>query len=108
MFANVKCLENKCETCKNLRLLVGDDGEGGSLLQANEIGAPASIKWERWTKSMNPVTGNPGWDFATVTTSFSEVAKDLMRRPTRLRLRRWVPGVGGSTSSACTTTWLSG
>ena len=46
MFANVKCLENKCETCKNLRLLVGDDGEGGSLLQANEIGAPASIKWE--------------------------------------------------------------
>ena len=78
MFANVKCLENKCETCKNLRLLVGDDGEGGSLLQANEIGAPAPIKWERWMKSMNPVTGNPGWDFATVTTRFSEVVKELM------------------------------
>ena len=25
-----------------------------------------------------PVTGNPGWDFATVTTSFSEVVKELM------------------------------
>ena len=78
MFGNKKCIENKCEKCRNLRLLVGDDGNGGSLLQANEISAPVAIKWERWLKSMNPVTGNPGWDFATVTTPFREVIKELM------------------------------
>ena len=77
-YANVDCRDNKCEKCKDLRLLVGVDGKGGRLLQRNEMDALQAVKWERWTKSKNLVTGSNGWDFHTMTTSIADVIKELM------------------------------
>ena len=79
LYANIDCRDNKCEQCKDLRLLVGKDGKGG-LLKANELDSAShgvAVKWERWEKSENPVTGKPGWDFRTVTTDIADVIKEL-------------------------------
>ena len=79
-FDNVACRNNKCETCKDLRLLVGKDG-GGGLLAANELNSAShgtSVRWDRWEKHMNPVTGKLVWDFHTTTTSIDGVIEELM------------------------------
>ena len=35
--------------------------------------APRAVRWDRWSKAMNPVTGAKQWDFVTVHTSFAEI-----------------------------------
>ena len=75
-YANLECMANKCVRCKNLRRVVGADGKGG-IIQANELTAPRAVRWDRWTKAMNPVTGAKQWDFVTVRTAFAEIISEI-------------------------------
>jgi hypothetical protein len=75
-YANLNCINNTCITCKNLRRAVGVDGRGG-VLQANELTALRAIRWDRWEKAVNPVTGQHQWDFVTAVTSFDEVISEI-------------------------------
>ena len=76
-FDNLLCLQNKCDKCRDLRLLVGHAGRRGRLAP-NELGrTDMAIKWEQWCKETNPVTKELVWDFRTKTTSVEVMIADM-------------------------------
>ena len=79
-FDNLECVQGSCDRCRDLRLLVGADGNGG-LLASNELDQCASdmtIKWQKWEQAP---TSNPDkdarYDFRTKKTNVHAIIEDM-------------------------------
>ena len=74
-YDNIRCRDEKCENCRDLRLLVGHDEEGHvGLLTAEELEYSASVQvtWQKWTKG-----DNGRWDFVATTTGLDGILEEL-------------------------------
>ena len=79
-FDNLECVLGTCDKCRDLRLLVGPDGNGG-LLAANELDEHASdvsIKWQKWEQAPSGIPDKDGrYDFRTKKTDVHPIIDNM-------------------------------